>query len=150
MVEMSVLLEKMLIFLVLMVIGYTLAKRGMLDKNSTRAISSLTINVFMCATIIGSGLGKRGSQVNWAVAARMLVAWLVTFPAAGVVGAAACALCKTGIGGTVIAVLAAIAIALGIVRLSQRNPVNAHNVNSNESTQKATARKDAASARIAA
>lgn len=57
MVEMSVLLEKMLIFLVLMVIGYALAKRGMLDKNSTRAISSLTINVFMCATIIGSGLG---------------------------------------------------------------------------------------------
>ena len=57
MVEMSVLLEKMLIFLVLMVIGYALAKKGMLDKNSTRAISSLTINVFMCATIIGSGLG---------------------------------------------------------------------------------------------
>ena len=101
-------------------------------------------------SIIGSGLGKRGSQVNWAVAARMLIAWLVTFPAAGVIGAAACALCKTGIGGTIIAVLAAIAIALGIVRLSQRNPVNAHNVNSNESTQKATARNDAASARIAA
>ena len=57
MVEMPVLLEKMLIFLVLMVIGYALAKRGMLDKNSTRAISSLTLNVFMCATIIGSGLG---------------------------------------------------------------------------------------------
>ena len=57
MVEMSVLLEKMLIFLVLMIIGWGLAKKGMLDKNSTRAISSLTINVFMCATIIGSGLG---------------------------------------------------------------------------------------------
>ena len=57
MVEMSVLLEKMLIFLVLMVIGWVLAKKGMLDKNSTRAISSLTINVFMCASIIGSALG---------------------------------------------------------------------------------------------
>ena len=57
MIEMSVLLEKMLIFLVLMVIGWLLAKKGMLDKNSTRAVSSLTINVFMCATIIGSGLG---------------------------------------------------------------------------------------------
>ncbi len=57
MVEMSVLLEKMLIFLVLMVIGYVLAKKGVLDKNATRAVSSLTINVFMCATIIGSGLG---------------------------------------------------------------------------------------------
>ncbi len=57
MVEMSVLLEKMLIFLVLMVIGWALANKGMLDKNSTRAVSSLTLNVFMCATIIGSGLG---------------------------------------------------------------------------------------------
>ena len=57
MVEMSVLLEKMLIFLVLMVIGWALAKKGMLDKSSTRAISSLTINVFMCASIIGSALG---------------------------------------------------------------------------------------------
>ena len=57
MVEMSVLLEKMLIFLVLMVIGWVLAKKGMLDKSSTRAISSLTINVFMCASIIGSALG---------------------------------------------------------------------------------------------
>ena len=57
MVEMSILLEKMLIFLALMVIGWALAKKGMLDRHSTRAISSLTINVFMCATIIGSGLG---------------------------------------------------------------------------------------------
>ena len=57
MIEMSVLLEKMLIFLVLMVIGWLLAKKGMLDKNSTRAVSSLTINVFMCATILASGLG---------------------------------------------------------------------------------------------
>ena len=57
MVEMSVLLEKMLIFLVLMVIGWALAKRGVLDRNSTRAVSSLTIDVFMCATIIGSALG---------------------------------------------------------------------------------------------
>ena len=61
MVQMSVLLEKMLIFLVLMVIGWALAKKGMLDKNSTRAISSLTINVFMCATIVGSGLGMERS-----------------------------------------------------------------------------------------
>ena len=57
MFQFSVLLEKMLIFLVLMVIGYALAKKGTLDKNSTRAISSLTLNVFMCASIVASGLG---------------------------------------------------------------------------------------------
>ena len=57
MVDMSVLLEKMLIFLVLMLIGWLLARKGLLDRGGTRAMSFLTINVFMCATIIGSGLG---------------------------------------------------------------------------------------------
>ena len=79
-------------------------------------------------SIIGSGLGK-GTAVNWGVAARMLVAWLVTFPAAGLVGAAACALAKLGIGGTVVVALLAVLIALIILRLSKRNPVNSLNVN---------------------
>ena len=33
-------------------------------------------------SIIGTGLGKKGNPVNWGVAGKMLVAWLVTFPAA--------------------------------------------------------------------
>ncbi len=80
-------------------------------------------------SIIGSGLGKKGAKVNWSVAVRMAVAWLVTFPAAGLVGAAACALAKTGIGGTIAVAGIAIAIALIIVHLSHRNPINAANVN---------------------
>lgn len=80
-------------------------------------------------SIIGSGLGKKGSEVNWSVAGRMLVAWLVTFPAAGIIGAAACALTKTGIGGVIGVVLIAIALAFVIFRLSRRNPVNSMNVN---------------------
>jgi PiT family inorganic phosphate transporter len=80
-------------------------------------------------SIIGSGLGKKGAKVNWSVAIRMAVAWLVTFPAAGLVGAAACALAKTGIGGTIAVAGIAIAIALIIVHLSHRNPINAANVN---------------------
>lgn len=80
-------------------------------------------------SIIGSGLGKKGSEVNWGVAARMLLAWLITFPAAGVFGAAACAVAKTGMAGTVAVAVAAIVIALIIVRLSHRNPVNVTNVN---------------------
>ncbi len=45
-------------------------------------------------SIIGTGLGKKGSKVNWGVAGKMLIAWIVTFPAAGIVGALACALAK--------------------------------------------------------
>lgn len=80
-------------------------------------------------SIIGSGLGKKGAAVNWAVAARMLVAWLVTFPAAAVVGALACALAKTGTWGTVAVAVIGIAVAGIIWHLSHRNPVHADNVN---------------------
>ena len=80
-------------------------------------------------SIIGTGLGKPGNKVNWGVAARMLVAWLVTFPASGLVGAAACALAKTGLGGTIAVAVIAVGAALVIFRLSKRNPVNSGNVN---------------------
>ncbi len=80
-------------------------------------------------SIIGSGLGKKGSVVNWHVAARMLVAWLVTFPAAGVIGALACALAKCGLWGTILVAIIAAAGALTIWRLSKRNPVTSTNVN---------------------
>ena len=80
-------------------------------------------------SIIGTGLGKKGNPVNWGVAGRMLIAWLVTFPAAGIVGALACALAKTGVWGTVATVAIAVCVALIIFRLSKRNPVNSGNVN---------------------
>ena len=80
-------------------------------------------------SIIGTGLGKKGNKVNWAVAGRMLIAWLVTFPAAGIMGAAACAVAKINIWGNIAVVIAAAVIALIIFRLSRRNPVNALNVN---------------------
>lgn len=80
-------------------------------------------------SIIGTGLGKKGNPVNWGVAARMVIAWLVTFPAAGVVGALACALAKTSVWGTAATVVIAACVALIIFRLSKRNPVNSNNVN---------------------
>lgn len=59
-----------------------------------------------------------------------LSAWLVTFPAAGVIGAAACAVAKINVGAR----LAVAAIGRWLQRslssgLSRRNPVNAMNVN---------------------
>lgn len=80
-------------------------------------------------SIIGTGLGKRGNKVNWGVAGRMVVAWLVTFPASGLVGAAACALARTGMGGTIAVALIGVGVALVIFRLSKRNPINSANVN---------------------
>ncbi len=80
-------------------------------------------------SIIGTGLGKKGNAVNWGVAGRMLIAWLITFPCAGVIAALACALAKTGVWGTVATVIIGICVALIIFALSKRNPVNSANVN---------------------
>ncbi len=80
-------------------------------------------------SIIGTGLGKRGNKVNWGVAGRMVIAWLVTFPASGLVGAAACSLARTGMGGTVAVAIIGLGVALVIFRLSKRNPINSANVN---------------------
>lgn len=80
-------------------------------------------------SIIGTGLGKKGSKVNWDVAGKMLIAWIVTFPAAGIVGALACALAKTSVWGTVAVAFIACVVAFIIWRLSRRNPINSANVN---------------------
>ena len=80
-------------------------------------------------SIIGSGLGKKGNKVNWGVAGKMVIAWLVTFPAAGIVGALACALAKTGLWGTIAVAFIACAVVFIIWRMSRRNPINSANVN---------------------
>ncbi|HWS31829.1 MAG TPA: inorganic phosphate transporter [Actinoplanes sp.] len=38
-------------------------------------------------SVIGSGLGRPGAKVRWAVAGRMALAWLITLPSAALVGA---------------------------------------------------------------
>ncbi|MCR8896839.1 inorganic phosphate transporter [Gordonia sp. GONU] len=55
---------------------------------SSAAGMALSTTQVATGSILGSGIGKRGAQVRWAVAGRMAVAWLTTLPAAGLVGAA--------------------------------------------------------------
>ena len=38
-------------------------------------------------SILGTGLGRKGAEVRWGVAGRMVVAWIITIPAAALVGA---------------------------------------------------------------
>lgn len=59
----------------------------------------------------------------------MLIAWLVTFPAAGVIGAAACAVAKINVWARLLLPQSPLVAALIIFRLSRRNPINAMNVN---------------------
>ncbi len=75
--DFSALINKMLIFLVLMVIGYVMARRGKMDRGSVKIISSLTLNVFMTATILNSVLGGN-VDLSWAELGRiLLVVWVM-------------------------------------------------------------------------
>ncbi|MGZ4766178.1 MAG: anion permease [Ilumatobacteraceae bacterium] len=56
--------------------------------SSSAAGVALSTTHVATGSILGSGVGKPGAEVRWAVAGRMAVAWLLTLPAAGLVGAA--------------------------------------------------------------
>ncbi len=78
--------------------------------------------------VMGAGVGRRLSEVRWGTAGRMALAWLVTLPAAGAIGAVASRLAKTGTVGTVIVALFGVAAAAGLWVVARRNPVTADNV----------------------
>lgn len=81
-------------------------------------------------SILGAGLGRRLAEVRWGVAGRMAVAWMITLPAAALVGGLAAAVVQNGGDlGTAVVALVGAALAAGIVVISRRDPVHAHNVN---------------------
>jgi inorganic phosphate transporter, PiT family len=55
--------------------------------SSSAAGMALSTTQVATGSILGSGVGKPGATVRWKVAGRMAVAWLVTLPAAALVGA---------------------------------------------------------------
>jgi PiT family inorganic phosphate transporter len=78
--------------------------------------------------VIGAGVGKRLASVHWGMVSKIVTGWIITLPAAAVVGAlAAWAASVSVIGLVVVAVLAA-AAALGIFFLARRKPVTAADV----------------------
>ncbi|MBV9922760.1 MAG: inorganic phosphate transporter [Pseudonocardia sp.] len=80
-------------------------------------------------SIFGAGAGRRLASVQWSVAGQMAVAWLLTLPAAAVVGAVAAWVAGTGVLGTIIVAIVLIGLAGGIYAASRRRPVTADNVN---------------------
>jgi phosphate/sulfate permease len=69
--------------------------QGMAAESSSAAVIllsthfgyALSTTQVCTGSVLGSGLGKPGGEVRWSVAGRMVVAWLVTLPLAGLVGA---------------------------------------------------------------
>jgi PiT family inorganic phosphate transporter len=115
------------------------SRQGMAAETSSAAVIllsshfgfSLSTTHVATGSILGSGVGMPGAKVRWGVAGRMFVAWGVTLPAAGLVGAL-CHWLESGIGGTagtlaVFGVLVAASVAIWLA--SRRKPVNHTNVN---------------------
>jgi PiT family inorganic phosphate transporter len=92
---------------------------------------SLSTTHVATGSILGSGVGKPGAAVRWNVAGRMATAWLITLPAAALVGALTYGV-VAGIGGwagTVVGVLALVTVSGLIYRQSRKAPVDHTNVN---------------------
>jgi PiT family inorganic phosphate transporter len=78
-------------------------------------------------SVIGSGMGRRGTSVRWAMVGRIIVGWLFTLPAAGIVGALTALLVKTGVVGVVIAAVAGTGAVLYMFLVSRKSAVGHHN-----------------------
>ena len=75
--DMSALLTKMVIFVVLMVIGYIGARTKLLNSEFTKAASKLTMNVFMTASILNSVIANP-PQLSGGELARVMLACFVS------------------------------------------------------------------------
>ncbi len=107
-------------------------------------------------SILGTGLGKRGAEVRWRVAGRMAAGWLLTLPAAAVVGFVIWHIGKifgTSSSGSAIGALVEFAILLalaGYIYLrSRKEPVGSHNVNEWDDGETAEAERQLASGGVA-
>ncbi len=99
--------------------------------------------------ILGTGVGRPGAQVRWAVAGRMAIAWLLTLPAAAVVGALMWWIGDLvgGVAGAVMIVAVLLALAATVFLRSRRDPVHADNVNNEWDAPAPSSREPATAAR---
>jgi PiT family inorganic phosphate transporter len=79
-------------------------------------------------SVIGSGIGRRGSTVRWKTAGRIAIGWLLTLPAAGVVGALAALVAHLGLWGVILDAVVGVGTIVFIFLWSRRDKVGHHNV----------------------
>ena len=91
-------------------------------------------------SILGSGLGRSKTKVNWRVAGRMLASWAITFPAAALVGAVMWGVGHLigGLAGALAVFLILVATSLWMYLHSRKSSVDHSNVN-DEWVENATA-----------
>lgn len=113
--------------------------QGMAAESSSAAVILLSahfgyaLSTTQVATgsVLGSGVGKPSAEVRWGVAGRMVVAWLVTLPLAGLVGAFTYGLVHFigGYPGAILGFALLWLTATAIWLRSRRAPIDHTNVN---------------------
>ena len=86
-------------------------------------------------SILGTGLGRKGAEVRWGVAGRMVVAWVITLPAAAAIGATTWmigaglnSLTNTQFVGELVVFAILVVFCLWMGRHSQKDAIDASNV----------------------
>ncbi|MFJ7906506.1 anion permease [Kitasatospora sp. NPDC096204] len=113
--------------------------QGMASESASAAVIlcsadfgySLSTTHVATGSILGSGVGRRDAVVRWNIARRMVVAWVLTLPAAGMVGALAY-WAANGIGGTagvVVVFIVLVAASVAFFVASRHPAVTPENVN---------------------
>jgi PiT family inorganic phosphate transporter len=113
--------------------------QGMAAESSSAAVIllsahfgyALSTTQVCTGSVMGSGLGKPGGEVRWGVAGRMAVAWLVTLPLAGLVGAVTYYIVHFigGYPGAVVGFGLLVAVSATIYVRSRKTKVDHNNVN---------------------
>ncbi|MGO2026290.1 MAG: inorganic phosphate transporter, partial [Brevibacterium aurantiacum] len=71
-------------------------------------------------SVLGSGLGRKGADVQWSTAGRIASGWLLTIPAAGIVGAIAAGVAHLGTIGVILDTIVAVIAVLWIFLSSRK------------------------------
>ncbi|MBU1587724.1 MAG: inorganic phosphate transporter [Actinobacteria bacterium] len=91
---------------------------------STHLGFALSTTQVASGSVIGTGVGRKGASVRWRTAGRIALGWLITIPAAGLVGGAAAFIAGFGLWGVIIDVVLAVGAILTIFLRSRRTRVD--------------------------
>lgn len=95
---------------------------------SSRLGFALSTTQVASGAVIGSGLGRKGGAVRWNKAGHIVVGWVLTLPAAGLVGAFSAYLTMIPNIGFALDAIITVAVIIAIFQISRRNRIGAHNV----------------------
>ncbi|NEM90390.1 inorganic phosphate transporter [Galbitalea soli] len=79
-------------------------------------------------SVIGTGIGRKGASVRWRTAGRIAIGWVITIPAAAVVGAIAAWAALLGAAGVITDAVVATVVIVAIFLISRRSNVSARSL----------------------